>query len=67
MRDTATRRVRAGDVPEDLRVFEERLGDVGARLTLPNARPGDVLPAPLDLGTGLSDEVLRIRRDGSEK
>lgn len=55
-------RPHTADVPEDLRVFAERMLALGVRLSLPTACAGDPVPEPLDLdGVGLSDAVLELR------
>lgn len=53
---------RAGDVPEDLKVFEERLSTLGVRVSLPSAGPADSLP-PLEHieGTPLSELIVQAR------
>jgi hypothetical protein len=56
------KRLGTRDVPEDLRIFGERLADIGIRLTPPTIGPGDPQPEPLDLGVCLSDAVIKLRR-----
>lgn len=59
------RQARAADVPEDLKVFEERLSQLGIGVALPNAGPADPLP-PLEhvVGTPLSELIIQAR-DGT--
>ncbi len=50
-------------VPQDLRVFAERLRELGASVTLSNLRPGDPLPPllePID-GELLSETIVKLR------
>jgi len=50
-------------VPDDLRVFAERLNELGASVTLSNLRTGDPLPpllGPID-GELLSETIVKLR------
>lgn len=53
----------AADVPEDLRIFEERLGHLGIRISLPNVGPGVPLHPLEEIGgRPLSALILDARR-----
>jgi hypothetical protein len=67
MQSTKTHRLnRVAEVPEDLRLFEERLSHLGIRAILPNAGPNDPLPPLEDIpGTPLSVLIIRAR-DGDK-
>jgi hypothetical protein len=55
---------RTAETPEDLRLFLERIAALGVRVSLPTAGPADPLADPVEIGTGLSDAVIRLRADG---
>lgn len=49
-------------IPEDLRIFQERMAANGVHVAISVAGPGYQLPAPVHLdGTPLSDVVRQMR------